>query len=215
MTSFFSAEGCPISIKFHRLVQNDMSTAVIWSKSKPEVDFQYGARLGEFRCMSSQNHVSHCRVLPPSEINVMIPEPLATLQGERIPSAILKIVFRHMQFGLWQAAAFVSSSIHLLYYYYYYYYYYYCSLAPLMSLWITFLDWRYSRILRRFCIRSKAVYVSSPVNRLLAMYSFNVDPVVRQTVPTLLTTQHCSLSLSNQTHLGLQCHVYIKLHYNI
>ena len=32
MTSFFSAEGGPIWIKFRRLVQNDMSTAVIWSK---------------------------------------------------------------------------------------------------------------------------------------------------------------------------------------
>jgi len=45
-----------------------------------------------------------------------------TLQGVIIQSAILKIVFRHilffwffkMQFGLWQAAAFVSSPIHLL-----------------------------------------------------------------------------------------------------
>jgi len=26
-------------IKFRRLVQNDMSTAVVWSKSKPEVEF--------------------------------------------------------------------------------------------------------------------------------------------------------------------------------
>ena len=33
-------------------------------------------------------------VLPLREFNVMIPEPHATLQGERIPSAILKIVFR-------------------------------------------------------------------------------------------------------------------------
>ena len=33
MTSFFSAEGGPTWIKFHILVQNDMSTAVIWSKS--------------------------------------------------------------------------------------------------------------------------------------------------------------------------------------
>ena len=29
MTSFFSAEGGPIWIKFRRLVQNDMSTAVL------------------------------------------------------------------------------------------------------------------------------------------------------------------------------------------
>jgi len=50
-----------------------MSTAVIWSNSKPEVEFQYGGRLGEFNGLSSQSH--------------------ATLQGERIPSAMLKIVF--------------------------------------------------------------------------------------------------------------------------
>jgi len=56
----FSAEGGLIWIKFRRLVQYDMSTAVIWSKSKPE----YGERLGEFHDMSSQSH------LPP-----------ATLQG--------------------------------------------------------------------------------------------------------------------------------------
>ena len=56
----FSAEGGPIWTTFRRLVQNDMSTAVIWSKSKPDVEFQYGGRLGEFHG---------------------IPEPPATLQG--------------------------------------------------------------------------------------------------------------------------------------
>jgi len=55
----FSAEGGPIWIKFRRLVQNDMSTAVMWSKSKPDVEFQYGGRLGEFNDMSSQSHVSY------------------------------------------------------------------------------------------------------------------------------------------------------------
>jgi len=45
MTSFFSAVGGPIWIKFQRLMQNDMSTAVMWSKSKPDVEFQYGGRL--------------------------------------------------------------------------------------------------------------------------------------------------------------------------
>ena len=52
----FYAEGGPIWIKFRRLVQNDMSTAVIWSKSNPEVEFQYGGRLREFNGMSSQSH---------------------------------------------------------------------------------------------------------------------------------------------------------------
>jgi len=78
-----------------------MSTAVIWSKSKTEVEFQYGGRLGEFKDMSSQSHLPHCRVLSPGEFNgissqshvshcrvlplreftVMISEPYATLQG--------------------------------------------------------------------------------------------------------------------------------------
>jgi len=34
----FSAEGGLIWIKFSRLVQNDLSTALIWSKSKPDVN---------------------------------------------------------------------------------------------------------------------------------------------------------------------------------
>jgi len=70
-------------MKFRRLVQNDMSTAVMWSKSKADVEFQYGGRLGEFNGMSSQSHVSHCKVLPLGEFTVMIPEPHATLQGAR------------------------------------------------------------------------------------------------------------------------------------
>jgi len=81
MTSFFSAEGGPIWIKFRRLVQNDISTAVMWSKSKPDVEFQYGGRLGEFNGMSPQSHLPQCRVLPPGEFSVMIPELRVTLQG--------------------------------------------------------------------------------------------------------------------------------------
>ena len=49
----FSAECGQIWIKFRRLVQDDMSTAVMWSKSEPDVEFQYGGRLGEFHGMSS------------------------------------------------------------------------------------------------------------------------------------------------------------------
>jgi len=32
-------------MEFRRLMQNDMPTAAIWSKPKPEVEFQYGGRL--------------------------------------------------------------------------------------------------------------------------------------------------------------------------
>ena len=42
---FFCADGGPIWIKFRRLVQNDMSTAVIWSKSRLDVELQYGEKL--------------------------------------------------------------------------------------------------------------------------------------------------------------------------
>ena len=37
-------------------------------------------------------------IAPIGEFTVMIPEPHATLQGVRIPSAMLKIVFRHIYF---------------------------------------------------------------------------------------------------------------------
>ena len=80
MTSFFSAEGDPISIKFHRLVHIDMSTCGDVWKWKPDVEFQYGGRFREFDGMSSHSHVSHCRVLPFGEFTVTIPEPHATLQ---------------------------------------------------------------------------------------------------------------------------------------
>jgi len=72
-------------------VQNDMSTAVMWSKSKPDVEFQYGGRLGEFNDMSFQSHVSLCRVLPLGEFNVTIPEPHAALQGAVIGLQLYKI----------------------------------------------------------------------------------------------------------------------------
>jgi len=58
-----------------------MSTAVIWSSSKPGVEFQYGGLLGEFHGISFQSYLPQCRVLPPGEFNVMIPELRVTLQG--------------------------------------------------------------------------------------------------------------------------------------
>ena len=85
----------------------------VW-KSKPDLEFQYGGRMGEFNGMSYQSHVSYCRVLQLGEFTVTIPVPHATLQGAvtwrnqchdratlqgvRIPSAILKIVLRHILF---------------------------------------------------------------------------------------------------------------------
>ena len=76
----FSAEPGPIWITFGRLVQNDMSTAAM-SKSKPDVEFQYGGRLCEFNGMSSQSHISHCRALPLGKFTVTIPEPHCRVQS--------------------------------------------------------------------------------------------------------------------------------------
>ena len=44
MTSFFSAVGGPSWTTFS-MVQNEIATAVIRLKSKPEIEFQYGGRL--------------------------------------------------------------------------------------------------------------------------------------------------------------------------
>ena len=117
-------------IKFCRLVQNDMSTAVIWSKSKPiwrtripwhvipeQPATLQGAGTGRIQRHVIPEPVSHCRVLPLCEFTVMIPEPhatsqgtvtwrnqchdRATLQGVIIPSTILKIVYRHILFIFW------------------------------------------------------------------------------------------------------------------
>ena len=78
-----------------------------------------GAVTGGFNGMSSQSHISHCRVLPLGEFTVMIPKPHATLQGAVtwrnqchdcapshgviIPSAVFKIVFRHIFYYFFNA----------------------------------------------------------------------------------------------------------------
>jgi len=75
----FYAEGGLIWIKFRRLVQNDMSTVVILSKSKP---FMYNYNMADVLANSMtlfQSHLPHCRVLPPGEFNDMIPELCVTL----------------------------------------------------------------------------------------------------------------------------------------
>jgi len=77
MTSFFSAEGGPIWIKFRRLVQNDMSTAVIWSNSKPDVEFQLCRTFGRIPWHVIPEPRMGGRVLPLGEFTVMIPEPHA------------------------------------------------------------------------------------------------------------------------------------------
>jgi len=103
-----------------------MSTAVIWSKLKPEVELQYVGHLGEFNGMSCQSYVSHYRVLPLGELTVMIQEPRitlqgavtwrnqchdrATLQGVRIPYAILKFVSRHIVFFCFLNAVWALTS---------------------------------------------------------------------------------------------------------
>jgi len=81
-----------------------MSTAVVWSKSKPDVEFQYGGLLSEFNGMSV-SHLPHCRVQSPGGAVTWRNQyhDRATLQGVRIPSATLKIVFRHSLFFCFNA----------------------------------------------------------------------------------------------------------------
>ena len=76
----FSAEGGSIWIKILQTgTEWHVDCGDVW-KWKPDVEFQYGGRLGKFSGMSSQSHVSHCGVLPLGEFTVTIPELHATLQ---------------------------------------------------------------------------------------------------------------------------------------
>jgi len=98
MTSFFSGRGWSDLDKISQTcTERHVDCGDVW-KWKPDVEFQYGGRFGEFNGTSSQSHISHCRVLPLGEFTVTISQPHATLQGVRIPSGILKIVFRHILF---------------------------------------------------------------------------------------------------------------------
>jgi len=78
MTSFFSAKAGLVWIKFRRQVQNDMSTAVMLSKLKPDVDV---ADVWA-NSMACHPRATCHRVLPPGKFNVMIPELRVTLQGD-------------------------------------------------------------------------------------------------------------------------------------
>ena len=51
--------------------------------------------MGEFNGMSSQSHVSHCRVLPRVEFTVTIPEPHATYFRVQSPGEINVVIVPH------------------------------------------------------------------------------------------------------------------------
>jgi len=105
----FYAESGLISIKFHRLVQNDMSTAVIWSKSKPDVEFQYGRRLREFHgCHPRATcHIAGCSHLAksmswPCHITVCN-NSICHIRCNAVWKSFFAIFFWFlMQFGLWR-----------------------------------------------------------------------------------------------------------------
>ena len=64
-----------------------------------------------------QSHIPHCRVQSPGEISVMIvPHCRCSNSIHHIENRFSPyfIFFVLMQFGLWRAVAFLSSSIHLL-----------------------------------------------------------------------------------------------------
>jgi len=130
----FSAEGGPIWIKFRRLVQNNMTTAVIWLKWKPDVEVQYGGRFGKFKgchpratyhivgcchLMNSlsrfQSHMPYCMVQSPGETmsrSCHIAGYKNSIRHIENRSSPYFIFWCLMQFRLWRAAAFTSSPIH-------------------------------------------------------------------------------------------------------
>ena len=62
------------------------------------------------------SHMPHCRVQSPGEMNVMIVphcNVILSAIANRFSPYFISVLFFKMQFGLWQAAAFVSSPIHL------------------------------------------------------------------------------------------------------
>ena len=138
MTSFFSAEDGPIWLKFRRrLVQNDMSTAVMWSKSKPcrITIWRTFGRIQSFNGMSSQRphitlqgaatwwihchdsrakcHIAGCSHLAKSwSCHIAgCKNSIRHIENRFSPYFIFLFL---MQFRLWRAAAFVPSPIHLL-----------------------------------------------------------------------------------------------------
>ena len=119
--------------KFCRLVGNDLSTAVMWSKSKPDVEFQYAWTFGRIQwhvipeprialqgaatwwihCQDPRAtcHIAGCSHLVKSiswSCHIAMPH----IENRFSPYFIF--LWFLMQFRPWQAVAFVSSPIHLL-----------------------------------------------------------------------------------------------------
>jgi len=126
MTSLFSAEGSPIWIKFRRLVQNDMSSAVmcrngnqmwnfnmadVWANSMachPRATYHIAGCCHLVNSLSRfQSHMLHFRVQSPDEINVVnvphcrVSEFLPPYWKSFSPYFIILFL---MQFRLWRAA---------------------------------------------------------------------------------------------------------------
>ena len=77
MTAFFPAEGGPTWIKFRRQLQNDCGDVV-----EIETRCRIPVWANLMACHPiGPSHLPHCRVLPPGEFDVMIPELRVTLQG--------------------------------------------------------------------------------------------------------------------------------------
>ena len=130
MTSFFSAEGGPIWIKFRRLVQNDMSTAVIrgnktrcripiwWTYGRiqwhviPETRITLqGAATWWIHCHDSRAtcHIAACSHLTKSMWSCHIAGCKNSIRHRPIENRFSPYFIFLMHFGLWRAAAFVSS----------------------------------------------------------------------------------------------------------
>jgi len=109
VTSFFSAEGGPILTKFRRLVQNDVDCgdmAEIETRSRIPIWWTFGQIQWHFipeLCVTLQGVATggiHCHDSR-ATLQVAVTwqnqcHDHVTLQGVSIPSAKLKIIFRHI-----------------------------------------------------------------------------------------------------------------------
>ena len=72
-----------------------MPTAVIWSKPKTDLEFQYGGRLANSVACHPSAACHIAGLLPPGEFSVMIPELRVTLQLRMLPPGELNDMSSH------------------------------------------------------------------------------------------------------------------------
>jgi len=101
---YMSAVGVPIWTKFSRLMQNRMQIMEKWSRSEPEVEFQYGGRLffqTRSRCISAINW--SCWPLMTTKFGLLIDFDFlkARTSTNTKPEVVLSDRGRHLEKLIW------------------------------------------------------------------------------------------------------------------